>query len=147
MWGVARRVATRPLLRNTGSPCCSTESSSEVPVFFPQLRPRKAWLPAHENVGMVLALLVFYPERVPVVTGEPAPCEDFVRFLLRDAKSNDGGGLRCRVAAQPRRVCRADGRRQVVSRSKHLDRPLLAIVSHRDSKIGLLVRWQRIANA
>src|SRR5579863_9792880 len=115
-------------------------------MLLPYLRPRFARWAAHEDVGVVLAFLVLDPEGIPVVPGKAAAGEDFVGFVLGNAEGDDGGGLRGRIAAQPRRVCGADGRRQVVGRTKNLNRALLAVVANCDAEVGLLLRGQGITN-
>src|SRR5271156_3218767 len=116
-------------------------------MFAPYLWPGFARRSTDEDVGMILAFFVFDALRVAVVAGETATGEYLVSLFARDTNDNQGCWLRRRVAAQPRGVGRADGRRQVIGRAKNLDGALLAIIPYGDAETCLLVRRQRVADA
>src|SRR5580704_417109 len=96
---------------------------------------------------MVLALFVFDAKGIAVMAGEPATCEDRVGLLPGYSEHDERSGRHRRVATQPLRVGGADRRGQGVGRAEDFNSAVFAVVSSRDSEVGLLVRGQGIADA
>src|SRR6185437_16035689 len=81
-----------------------------------------------------------------VVAGPSAAREDGIRLFGVDSEGDDCRWRRCGVAAEPGRIVRAGGRRQVVCGAENLDRTAYAVVADGNAEMSLLLRRQGVAD-
>jgi hypothetical protein len=105
--------------------------SAKVLVCPPELGPAFARRTADEYVRVVIALFVVDAEGVAVVPGQPARREFGIHPPLRPPDDNQRRGLLLRIGPQIKRIGHADGRRQMVSRAKILNRSRFSIIPNK----------------
>src|SRR3984957_18067125 len=118
----------------------------EILILLPKFRPTHPRRPAHKNIRMVIALLVFHSAGNDIVAGQVASGKSFVGLLRAKTQNNQRGWRRRRITAEPPRIGYADWRRQAITRGEDLDGACFAVISDDHSGARALFDGQPIAN-